>query len=462
MARTAKPSGGTTASGTTKRKPKASAAAKKPAAAAATGKAEASEQPAETPAGAPASANTSGQHAPAAKASGGGWVTAVVILALVGLGGYLTYPKWKPLVASKLDKLDLPDLPRIKAEDPRVTGLSERITALEAKAGEELAAKDATIQELQKERERLSAELVEALARLETVEKSMASVRQIAEAAAQMDEASAAKESLQRLSARLSALEKAGGSAEDSTALAENLAAVRAAEARSRELADLLQKLERESGDAAASKQALVGVEKRLEEIERRAASTEVSEPTAASRAALVLAVGQLREAVQRGGGYAREVDTVKGLAAGDAGVEAALMPLAQHAKTGVPRLAQLRDDFSAMAGNVVARAGAGGDGWLDRLAARIGGLVRIRRTDATGSETVEGLVAQAEHRLQAGDLAGAVSALEGLGKLSADAAAAAASWLGRAKIRAAAERALAALHIHAVSQLDAARASKG
>jgi hypothetical protein len=448
MARTAKPSGGTTASGTTKRKPKASAAAKKPAAAAATGKAEASEQPAETPAGAPASANTSGQHAPAAKASGGGWVTAVVILALVGLGGYLTYPKWKPLVASKLDKLDLPDLPRIKAEDPRVTGLSERITALEAKAGEELAAKDATIQELQKERERLSAELVEALARLETVEKSMASVRQIAEAAAQMDEASAAKESLQRLSARLSALEKAGGSAEDSTALAENLAAVRAAEARSRELADLLQKLERESGDAAASKQALVGVEKRLEEIERRAA--------------LVLAVGQLREAVQRGGGYAREVDTVKGLAAGDAGVEAALMPLAQHAKTGVPRLAQLRDDFSAMAGNVVARAGAGGDGWLDRLAARIGGLVRIRRTDATGSETVEGLVAQAEHRLQAGDLAGAVSALEGLGKLSADAAAAAASWLGRAKIRAAAERALAALHIHAVSQLDAARASKG
>lgn len=374
--------------------------------------------------------------APATK-SGGGWMVAFIVLCLVGAGLYLTYPKWKHLVAEKL-----PTLPRIKAEDPRVAGLSERIKLLESKTGE-IAAKDETIVRMQEEREKLSAELAKALARLETVEKSMASVRQIAEAASQVDEASAAKESLKRLSDRLAALEGVDAVGKDAAAKA---------------LAERLTRLEQEKSAAVPAEQALAGVAKRLDEIERRAAKTGDNAAAGAARAALVLAVGQLREAVQRGGGFQRALDAVKGMAVGDPGIEAALLPLATHAKTGVPTLAMLRDDFAAMASTVVARAHAGDGGWLDKLAARIGALVRVRRTDGAGGNSVDALVARAEKQLAAGDLAAAIAALEGIKSLSPEAAAVAAPWLARAKMRVSAERALAALHIHAVSLLDAVK----
>ena len=110
------------------------------------------------------------------------------------------------------------------------------------------------------------------------------------------------------------------------------------------------------------------------------------------------------------------------------------------------------------MAGTVVARAGNGNGGWLDRLASSIGALVRVRRTNGAGSDSVEGLVAGAEKQLAAGDLAAAIAALEKIRPLSTEAAKVAQPWLSRAKMRVGAERAVAALHIHAVSLLDAAK----
>ncbi|MEK9753884.1 MAG: hypothetical protein VW338_11850 [Rhodospirillaceae bacterium] len=446
MARTAN----TTTSGETdaakpagKRKSRAKAAAKPESAAdqaAADAKPETDAMPANE-------TSKTAQPAQPTKSGGGGWVAALVVLALIVAAGYLTRPKWMPLVADKL-----PKIPSLKTEDPRVANLSARLAALESKAGE-LAVKDETIQRLEQEREKLSAELGKALHRLETVEQSMASVRQIAESAAQMDEATQAKESLKRLSDRLAAIENAGKPAADKHAAEAGVAELRAAEARSRELADRLSKLEKEQAALVPADKAIAGVEKRLEEIERRATKGGVG----AAKAALVLAVGQLRDAVQLGGGFERELQAVKGMAAGDAGIDAALLPLATYAKTGVPTLAMLRDDFAAMAGTVVSRAGTGGGGWLEGMVRRLGTLVRVRRIDGAGADSVEGLVARAEKQLAAGDLAGAIAALEGVQALSPDAAKAAQPWLGRAKMRAGAERTLAALHIHAVSLLDAA-----
>ena len=408
-------------------------------------------QPAPAESGAPASSER--QPAQPAARSGGGVVVALVVLSLIVGAGYITRTKWMPLVADKLAKI-----PSLKAEDPRVSDLSSRLAELENKTGT-LVAKDETIQRLEQERKKLSADLAKALQRLETVEKSMATVRQIAEAAAQMDEASQAKESLKRLSDRLAAIESAGQAQTDKSGADKQvseagLAELRAAEARSRELAERLSKLEKEQATLVPAEGAIAGVEKRLDEIEKRAAKGGAG----AQRAALVLAVGQLRDAVQQGAAFEREFEAVRGMAAGDAGVNAALLPLANFAKTGVPTLAMLRDDFAAMAGTVVARANSAGGNWFEGLAKRLGTLVRVRRTDGADAGSVEGLVARAEKQLATGDLAGAIGALEKIKPLSAEASKAAQPWLVRAKMRAGAERALAALHIHAVSLLDAAK----
>ncbi len=403
--------------------------------------------PKSTPNSTPNSATAEG-----AKSGGGGWVIALIAFSLIAGAGYLTQAKWMPLVADKF-----PKLPSFTAEDPRVTGLNSRIAALESKTGD-LTVKDETIQRLEIERGKLSEQLGKALARLETVEKSMAAVRQIAEAAQQMDSASAAQESLRKLSERLAALERAEKSAPDKGTVDAGLAELRAAEARSRELAERLARLERENAASAPAVESIAGVAKRLEEVERNAAKSSAGASAGAARAALVLAVGQLRGAVQQGAAFEREFEAVKGMAAGDAGINAALLPLANYAKTGVPTLALLRDEFAAMAGTVVARAGNGNGGWLDRLASSIGALVRVRRTNGAGSDSVEGLVAGAEKQLAAGDLAAAIAALEKIRPLSTEAAKVAQPWLSRAKMRVGAERAVAALHIHAVSLLDAAK----
>lgn len=388
------------------------------------------------------------QSAPSApaKSGGGGWIVVLVVLSLIAGGGYITRTKWMPLVADKLKKI-----PGFKTEDPRVAELSQRLAALESKTGA-LAVKDETIQRLEKEREKLSADLAKALTRLETVERNMANVRQIAEAAAQVDEASQAKESLKRLGDRLAVIESAGAAGADKQSVATGLAELKAAEARSRDLAERLNKLEKDQAAMVPAEKAIAGVEQRLEEMEKRVVKR------GGARAALVLAVGQLRDAVQRGGAFERELQAVKGMAAGDPGISATLLPLGSFAKTGVPTLVMLRDEFAGMAGTIVARAGAAAGGWLEGLTRRLGSLIQVRRIDGAGSDSVEGLVARAEKQLATGDLSGAITAIEGIKPLSAVAGDTAKPWLARAKMRAGAERALAALHIHAVSLLDAAK----
>jgi hypothetical protein len=386
--------------------------------------------------------------APARK-GGGGWILILLVVALCGGGAYLTYPQWYPWVADKL-----PEVPTLDfLQDPRVAGLSDRIAALEKQAGASLA-KDETIQRLEQERERLRQDLGKALARLETVEASMASVREMAEAAARIEETAAAKESLQALSERLSAIEDRGA-AVAGAADAERLSALAAARDEARKLAERMAELEKSQAQAATERETLAEMEKRLAAVEDRPAA---SQSGTASKGAVLLAVGQLRDAVRLGTAYQREYDAVKALAGADPGIGAALLTLGKAAKTGVPTLAVLREEFGAMASPLVAEArGQAADGWVSKIVAKVGSLVTIRRTDGKGGDDIEALVARAEQRLAAGDLAGTVEAVDAMKPVSTEAAAMVAPWLDRAKTRLAAERALAALHIHAVSSLSGA-----
>ena len=88
----------------------------------------------------------------------------------------------------------------------------------------------------------------------------------------------------------------------------------------------------------------------------------------------------------------------------------------------------------------------------MSRTLARLSGLVTLRRIggDIAG-DTTEAIIARAEARLGVGDLAAAVAEVAALNGARAEAAA---SWLGDARVRLAAEAALAELDARAIAAL--------
>jgi uroporphyrinogen-III synthase len=158
----------------------------------------------------------------------------------------------------------------------------------------------------------------------------------------------------------------------------------------------------------------------------------------------LVLALGQLREQMGRGAPYAGALATARSLAADDQTVLQQLAPLDATAERGVPTRTALRERFDRAAAEAVrSDRVAQTSGWWRPVAERLSSLVNWRRTDAVDGNTAEAIVARAEQRLAADDLAGAIAELE---KLQGPAAAAMQGWLAEARARAAADAAVARL----------------
>ncbi|MFQ5766238.1 MAG: COG4223 family protein, partial [Rhodospirillales bacterium] len=174
---------------------------------------------------------------------------------------------------------------------------------------------------------------------------------------------------------------------------------------------------------------------------------------------AVVLAVGNLREAINRNEPYDKALEALNAVGDDDPDVKVAIMLLRKTAATGIPTLATLRDRFQAIAGRIVHASKALEErGWLERAANRLSSLVTWRRVGDDGSDaSVDAVVARAEARLKAGELKAAVDAVESL-SATPKAVAVAASWLADAKARVAAEQAVATLHVHAVSLLAPAK----
>jgi hypothetical protein len=177
---------------------------------------------------------------------------------------------------------------------------------------------------------------------------------------------------------------------------------------------------------------------------------TKVETASVAGRAdrTLLLALANLRSAVQGSGPFAAELAAAQALANDKADMKDALASLEGDAKTGLPTTAQLADRFNLRTATVIlrARGDAKSGDWWDQIRAHVEKLVVIRRI-APGGSTMQGGVAasvqQADFALKAGDLAGAVAAL---GDLSGEAGAAGAPWLVQAKKRLAAETTLTKL----------------
>ncbi len=174
---------------------------------------------------------------------------------------------------------------------------------------------------------------------------------------------------------------------------------------------------------------------------------------------ALILAVGNLRQALTTDGPFDKALHALKALAGDSPEISAAVALLVKNAPKGLATTAVLAERFGALAGKIVqAFRQVEEKDWLDRAVNRMSRLVSWRRVDGKGEKSsVDALVAAAEAHLKAGDLKAAIKAIEGLSvnaPANAKAAAVAASWLADAKARLAADRAIAGLHLHALSLL--------
>lgn len=359
------------------------------------------------------------------------WVA--LVFALLAVVGAVTAPWWSERFAAVLPFGE----PGI-GEDPAVSALVGRVQALEKKAVALETDKSHALAALEAERKRFRGELTGVMSRLQELEQSMKDARDLLKSSESAAQAKEANRSLKELSDRLAQLEEGGGQVET-----------------------LLQRLDRIEGarqeGMQASAETRVKLTSALREVTDRLHALEQAGPAGSAQEtgarAIVLAVSQLRDAIRRGDPYQPQLDALKAVADDDKTIAGSAVILGKHAAGGVPTLADLRDRFAALAGRIVeADRADSGVGWLDRTMEKVSSLVRIRKVgEGADPETVDGLVAQVERLLAAGDLAGAV---DRLGRLTGAAAKTAAPWLAPARARVEAERALAGLHVYAVSLL--------
>jgi hypothetical protein len=378
--------------------------------------------PSTSPPGAGAKADE-GKRPPAAppkKAKKSGCLSAVlwlvVVLAVIAVGGYYTWPYWSHYVEAYLPKAPAP------AEDPRVTELESRMAEVERKLSQPRPEIEA-IRALQADRQKINERLANAQSEVESLQKAIASLGKMTEPMKGADSGEA-KKIVAGLTERIDKLNQ-----------------------------DLTRSVEQ-------SAQSTTEIEKRSDEIEKRIdeleAKSRAADDGTSEAAAVALAVGQLAEALKGSGPFSAELNAVKAFAKDDAKIAAAIAALEPRAAGGVPTVAELRGRFPAVARAVVrADTKLEEKSWVERAVNRLSSLVTIRRTGerAIAAGGTDGALAGAEQALAANDLPAAIQAMETLEPPAADAAA---GWLGDARARMTAERLLATLQTRAISLLAA------
>ena len=291
---------------------------------------------------------------------------------------------------------------------------------------------------------RLREELRRLIARMESIEESVASVKKMIRATVPPSEKLDLYPSKEELTKRLDQLQ-------------ENDDAIKALLQRMDQLekASAIEKNLAASGSEAGGGQ----LSTTAAEIESRLQSAYTGESHAGGSQAIVLAAAQFREALANGQSFEEVFQSLKEVSGGDPAIKAVTILLEKYASTGIPTLADLRERFDDIAGKIVTASKAlEEDGWMERAANQIRSLVAWRWVDQKGEvNSVDVVVANAEKRLKAGDLTAAVEAVKGLmgnPKITLVAE----PWLADAKGHLAAERAVQALYVHALALLPAAK----
>ncbi|MBC7952056.1 MAG: uroporphyrinogen-III synthase [Rhodospirillaceae bacterium] len=240
--------------------------------------------------------------------------------------------------------------------------------------------------------------------------------------------------------------------------LTQNEAAIRALQAQPQVPARLVDEvdalgkqvaeLKKTSADAAA----VLRLADRVEKVE---AGFRDMQARRSSASAMMLAVGQLREALSKAMPYDAELRAVRALGGQDADVTPALDVLKPRAISGIPTAPVLSVRFAALAPAIVrATVLPAEQSWWRQTMDRFASLVVVRREDGNAAGTQPAaIVARAEAALNQGDLGGAVGEVETLTGGPADQAA---NWLADAKARLAADKAVSELTAHVVASIGA------
>ncbi|MGB8843693.1 MAG: hypothetical protein WCC64_21795, partial [Aliidongia sp.] len=198
---------------------------------------------------------------------------------------------------------------------------------------------------------------------------------------------------------------------------------------------------------------ALTQLSDRLTPIEAR-----VNQKAAAIRddRTLVLAAGQIRDALTGSGPFDAPVAVIRAIAPDDVDLTAPLAVLDSHAKAGMPSRVRLSQELADLPARLATPSPIAPDAGLwDRIKDKLSRLVTIRRVDdgtgAGGPPSPDHLLANAERALAAGDLAGAVQILRTGGDTPADRIQ---SWLDAAQSRLDCEQAAMALEAVAIRRL--------
>lgn len=237
---------------------------------------------------------------------------------------------------------------------------------------------------------------------------------------------SAADNAMKSLGIALTALTKrsdeAAGTAADARARAD------ASEKAMTEMRNSVQDLGR-NASAGLSPADVDSLKKRIAALEQL-----VKAAPADSAARLALSASALRDAVASGASFITELEEAKSLGAD----EKILAPMTPFAASGVPTVATLAQELRALipAMQKVSGARAPIGGFLERLEANVGKLVRIRPVDAPPGDDASAVLARVE--IEAANAA-VDDALIDLGKLDAATRAPAQDWIRKAQARQAA-----------------------
>ncbi len=158
-----------------------------------------------------------------------------------------------------------------------------------------------------------------------------------------------------------------------------------------------------------------------------------VSRNVGADRAGrFAFAATSLRDAVERGRGFAAELAAVRPLLS-DASV---LTPLEPFAANGVPRAGTLARELTQLAPKILAIGAPREASLMDKLQAGAQRLVRVRPVGEAQGDDPAAIMARAETKAGQGNLAGAVA---DLGALPEAMRALARDWIAKAEAQAAA-----------------------
>jgi len=171
---------------------------------------------------------------------------------------------------------------------------------------------------------------------------------------------------------------------------------------------------------------------------------------------ALIAGLSALRQKMQTSMAYEAELQALSVLAQGDVVLEQAVEKLQAHAASGLVSLSALETSFERSADDIVrAAAVPESAGWVEQTVKNITSLVTIRRAPGNlEGDGPLGIVARADHNIQAGDWSAAVAELN---KLSGKPLDAATPWIEAAQARLQGNETLSLMQSHILSLMPGA-----